>query len=526
MIRPPRLAPLVLALLLAPGARPAFAADATAPVSYLSGGSVYVDAGAAEGLKPGDTLSVLRGGKAIARVRVTFASSHRAACDTLWTSAAVAVGDVVRYTALAPAPRDTAATAAPAVPRAAPAAPASAANRQRLRGRAGVGWLSVNTTDGGSFQQPSLALRFDGTNVGGGHGDFTFDLRSRRTTRSFAGTGTSVENVGRVYRAALTLHGDDPGRRLTLGRQSSPTLASVSLFDGALIELGDSSHTFGLFAGTQPDAVRYRYSSDIVQGGGFFEFHQKPFAPDRWSLAVGGVTSMDHGHPNRDFAFGQGWWFSKALTASLTQEIDVNRSWKRTEGQALLSMTSTFASANAPLTKWFALSAGYDNRRNVRLYRDRLTPETEFDDTYRQGAWVGGQFSIGPRARLGGDTRANAGGGRSNSWSIHGEAWGLGPLRASLHGRYSQFTDTGLDSRLQSMGLAFEPFRLSRVDVSGGVRSTRNLALSVDEREQWVSIDTDLTFGRAWYLGAGWERDHGGGAGDTKQLQASLNRRF
>jgi hypothetical protein len=515
---------LALVLLLtAAGRLPA----ATAPVSYLSGASVYVDAGAREGLAVGDTLSILRGGREIARVRVTFTSSHRAACDTLWTGTPVEIGDVVRYVAAVPKTpaADTSGYAPPAPDPTGVPAPKPSASRARLRGRVGAGWLSVATSDGGSFRQPSLALRFDGTGLNGGRTDLAFDMRSRRTTRDFAGSGSTVENVGRVYRAALTMRAADPGKRLVLGRQSSTALTSVNLFDGVLLELADASHSFGMFAGTQPEIRRFGFSSDIVQGGAFFEFHQPPRSVARWSVAVGGVTSLDHGHPNRDFAFAQGWWFSKAFTASLTQEIDLNHSWKRVNGEPMLTATSTFATASAPVTSWFTLNGGYDNRRNVRLYRDRLTPETEFDDAFRQGAWVGAQFSALSHLRLGGDTRVNEGAGRAESWSLHAEAWRFTRMNASLRGRYSRYTDDQQDSRLQSFGLGFEPLRVARVDVSGGVRSTKNARFGVDDHEHWVSVDTDVTIGRNWYMGAGWESDRGE-HGDTKQLQASLNRRF
>lgn len=499
------------------------AGAATAPVSYLSGGSVYVDAGAREGLRVGDTLTVSRDGRTIARVRVTFASSHRAACDTLWTGAPVTVGDLVTYVAAAPAAADSAA-AGPTPAYGTPRTSAAPANRARLKGRVGAGWLAVRTGSG-EFTQPSLAVRFDGTGLGGGHSDVTFDLRSRRTTRSFSGTPTSTENVGRVYRAAVTLRAD-AGKRLTVGRQYSAALTSVSLFDGVLAELGDDMHTFGVFAGTQPEAIRYRFSSDIVEGGAFFEFHQPALSEARWSLALGGVSSMDHGHPNRDFAFLQGSWFSKVFHASLTQEVDLNRSWKRVNGEPLLTTTSTFASAGAPVTRWLSLSTGFDNRRNVRLYRDRLTPETQFDDTFRQGAWVGAQVTALSHLRVGGDLRRSDGAGRADAWSVNAEAWRLGPLNAAVRARYSTFSDAEQDSRLQSFGLALEPLRATRLDVSGGVRSTKNDRFGVDDRENWVSVDADVTIGRRWYLAAGWESDRGGSAGTTRQLQASLNRRF
>jgi hypothetical protein len=528
---------LTLLAAFAGPARTAAAATATAPVSYLSGGSVYVDAGVTEGLKAGDTLSVLRAGRQVARVVVTFASSHRAACDTLWTKDAVVVGDLVSYTAAAPASRDSTATGAPgtgtaagmagtAAATGAPAAARAPAGRTRLRGRIGAGWLSVNTPGGGSFRQPSFNLRFDGTGLNGGRADVTFDMRNRRTTRSFAGSGTTVENMGRVYRAAVTMRAGNPDYRLTVGRQFSALLTSVSLFDGALFEKSDPMHTFGVFAGTQPNAADYNPSADIVEGGAFFEFHQPPLSAERWSVVVGGVTSVDHGHPNRDFAFAQGGWYSRPFIASFTQEIDINRSWKRENGDPLLSATSTFASVSSPLTSWFTANAGYDNRRNVRLYRDHLTPETEFDDQYRRGAWVGGQFLVRSHLRVGGDTRVSDGPSHSDSWSVNAEAWRLGIWNTSLRGRYSRYRDSQQDSHLQSFGAAAEPLRGTRFDFTTGVRSTTNSQFGVEDRERWFSVDADVTVGRSWYLGAGFEGDHGGNGGDTRQVQATLNRRF
>lgn len=514
---------------LAAGPARAATATATAPVSYLAGGSVYVDAGAAEGLKVGDTLSVARDGRAIARVVVTFASSHRAACDTVWTKDTIAIGDRVAYTPAAPAVPDSSAAGAITGVAAAPpsATPTStAAPRQRLRGRLGLGWLSVNTSGGGSFRQPSLALRFDGTAMYGGKADVTFDMRNRRTTRNFSGTGESVENMGRVYRAAVTLHTLDSRRRLTLGRQYSALLTSVSLFDGALFEMGDAMHTFGVFAGAQPDPADYNPSADVLEAGVAFEFHQPPFSAERWSAAVGAVTSTDHGHPNRDFAFAQGWWSSKRLTTNLTQEIDMNRSWKRQNGEPLLSSTSTFASIGTPVTNWLTLNAGYDDRRNVRLYRDHLTPETEFDDAYRQGAWLGAQVAASRHLRLGGDRRASDGAGRSDSWSVNAEAWRLGSKSGSVRARYSRYRDGSQESELQAYGAGLEVVRGARLDVAGGVRSTNNTQFLVEDRENWLSVDADVTIGRSWYLGAGLETDRGGSGGDTRQVQATLNRRF
>ena len=412
----------VVAPVLAPVAMPVVTAARVAPVSatrssaswrssrisYLAGGSVYLDAGQVEGLAVGDTVDVVRQEDTIARLRVRFVSSRRASCDTLWTRQPLALGDAAWFRSdprrqgavrdslqIAAARGDSIRTAAVLpMPRG-----RAAVRNARWRGRVGGRWLSVQTDGGSRYQQPGLELRMDGRDALAGHADVALDIRGRRTI-STGLNGTQTDQFSRVYRASTTFRDHNGHRRLTLGRQTSPTLASISLFDGALLEWGNDRRTFGAFTGTQPDPVRFRWSGELVEGGVFAEWHQAPLAVRRWSLSTGGVTSRSGGDLNRDFLFAQGWWFSRGGSASLAQEVDVNSGWKRSAGEPPLSWTSTFATVRVPVTQQFALQSGYDNRRNVRLWRDRETPETDFDDRYRQGAWAGRDDGVGAaRAR-------------------------------------------------------------------------------------------------------------------------------
>ena len=541
MLRTPRATDIAPALALAAAVfalavttRPAHAdsaARAAYQINFLAGGSVYINAGLGDSVRVGDSLQVVRNGTTVALLRTTFVSTHRAVCDTLWTRAPLAVGDRFVLPRGLPASSTVAgssltdADSGGAV--AASAAPVRIrnANAQRLRGRIGARWLSVNTS-GGSFQQPALDFRFDATNAGASHVDLSVDTRSRRTTRSFTGTADETEFLSRVYRATLTVRSQNANRRITVGRQSSPTLASISLFDGALLELGGATHSFGLFSGTQPDPSGYGPSTDVVESGLFAEWHQRPLSLRRWSVALGGVTSQDKGQSNRDFLFAQSWWYSKTFNASLAQELDVNHGWKRDAGEAPLSMTSTYANLRLPLRQSFALTGGYDNRRNVRLYRDRLTPETEFDDAYRQGAWCGAQSLITSHVHLSVEARNNAGADRSHSWSTSAELYRLVPLHTTLRVRASNYSGGSIESTLRSGSLGFDPLPMSHIEVSGGVRSTSNPLLAGEDREYWQTIDYDVTIGRSWYINGGWERDYGGSAGGTRQLQAGLSWSF
>lgn len=504
-------------------------------INYLTGSSAYINAGTADSVQAGDSIQVVRDGEPIALMRVAFVSSQRAVCDTVWTKAALAVGDhfvlgngraapraVVGVSdgAAAPAADSSAALATPAPPR------KRDPNAPRLRGRVGARWLSVDASGSSHFQQPALDVKLDATNAIAGHLDVSLDMRTRRTTRSFTGIADQTQFLARVHRAEVTVRSLDANRRATLGRQTSPTLAAISLFDGALFEWGNGRQSVGVFGGTQPAPVGLRLAKDIVESGVYAEWHQQPLATQRWSVSAGGVTSQDHGQPNRDFLFAQSWWFSKEFNASIAQEADVNRGWKRSAGEAALALTSTFATLRVPVREWLAFSGGYDSRRSVRLYRDRLTPETQFDDAYRQGAWYGAQSSIRSHVRLTLEGRNTAGGSSAHSWSSSGELYRFAPLHTTLRVRASQYSGSSLKSTLRSGSLGFDPLPLSHIELSGGVRSTDNPMLASADREYWQTIDCDVTLGHRWYVNGGWERDYGGSAGDTRQLQAGLSWRF
>ena len=516
--------------------RPAPATSAaslrTTRVTYLAGASAYVDAGQMDGLTAGDTVEVVREGRAIAQLRVTFVSSKRASCDTLWTRAAIVLGDAARYRSdfrrqaatedslrVAHVRGDSIRVAAVLTPPKGRAARRSS----RLRGRLGGRWLSVESA-GSRYQQPALDLRADARDGMGGHVDASIDVRARRTVRS-GDAGTVVDQFSRVYRASTTIRDKNDRRRFTIGRQSSPTLASISLFDGALLEVGDQRHTYGAFAGTQPEPLRFGWSGDLVEGGAFAEWHQKPLAAQRWSVSFGGVTSRRGTEVNRDFAFAQGWWFAKGASASVAQELDLNTGWKRAMGEPMLAWTSTFATVRVPVTPQLALQSGYDNRRSVRLWRDRETPETDFDDRYRQGAWGGTTLELKQHVRSSAEYRTGSGGDHSDTWSVSGEVYRLSRWQCSVRTRVSAFTSPGTESQLTSYGAGFDPLGQSHFEFNAGTRKTRDRTTGFEETERWQGIDLDLAVGGRWYVSGGWEQQKGQ-TGTTRQLQAGVSVRL
>ncbi len=523
LIRPGRFTTLVTALLAGVLAHAA-ALAATTKVAYLTGGTVYAEAGALDGLAPGDTVQIVRAGSTFALAKVTYVSSHRAACDTLWTHGPIAVGDDVRYAAhAAPAPDASAGDSIAGAAR--PAARATTVRKvSKWRGRIGARWLSVES-GGMSFRQPALDLRLNARGEGGGHLDLAFDMRNRRTMRSGFGNSTT-EQLSRVYSASLVLRSRDAHHAISLGRQTSSSLSSVSLFDGLVVRTGNERHAFGAFSGTQPDPRDLGLSADVFESGVFAEFRSAVTSSHAYLASFGGITSQQAGQPNRDFLFALANWSAPKLSTSFTQEVDWNRGWKRAQGEPALSPTSTFWTMRVAPVAWLGVSTGFDNRRNVRLWRDHETPADQFDDAYRQGAWVGTDVDIRHRVRFTGETRGSGGADHSRSWSGGVEAYRLTALRLALRARASQFGGGNVTSRLWSGGLGVDPTPLSHLEYGGGVRETRIAPATSFEQQTWQSVTVDITIGRRWYLNGGWEHDAGGSAGASRQYTGGASWRF
>jgi hypothetical protein len=526
------LLPLVLLAGAAGAAPPAATPSATAAarVTYITGGSIYLDAGRSRGLAPGDTVEVVREGGAVAWLRVAFVSAAKASCDTLRTASAIRVGDAARFRprAVEAPPQEEPAGAPPDSARVGPgpaplrAAPGGTAKRRTppLRGRVGVGLVTVQGTGGApGYAQPALSVKLDGAAEYGAPVDFTIDVRAHRTYH-----GGASDGIARVYRLSTAIH-DAPGhRRLSLGRQLLPVASSAGLFDGALAQVGDARWSAGVFSGLEPDPVAHDFSTDVVQSGVFLQRRSAAAADRRWIATLGFLDSRDRGSPSRDFAFLQGFWMSPRVVASVSQEVDINAGWKRELGDPAVSLTSTFATARLQATRQLSLNAGFDNRRNVRLYRDRETPVTEFDDRYRQGGWLGASVNARPNLRVSATSRMRSGGAGGSAWTESGaiEAYRLTPLQGVVALRSTRVESDVEQGWLHSGSLGVAPWTGIRLTGTVGAQQFTDLASGAPRSVDWQSVDADLGLARRWYLLLSAEHDRDS-AGDRVQSYSSLN---
>lgn len=543
---------LALSGLVLAGVAVAYGAEpAGIRVNYLSGATVYVDAGTGAGLAEGDTLEVIRDAGPIAFLVVRYISTRSAACERLDDGAAPSVGDLVRVhrgtgaAAGGARRRDGAAGDAPTAPatvggrsggtgRAPDSTPAElsepAVSRpaRPIRGRIGTRFLNVSPEAGRGFSEPALDARLRATDLLGRPVDLEVDLRGRRTFR--AGEGGSDGSTS-VYRLSASLHDHRRRTTLTLGRQVSPSLAAVSLFDGALAEYARPRWRTGVFLAAQPDRADLGLSTDILEAGLFAAVQNGPLLGSgrtrRWSATLGAIASFDRGRANRHFLFLQASGATRRVNVSLSQEVDVNADWKRDVEDAALSPTSTYATARVEAAPAVTLNGGFDNRRSVRLYRDRVTPETEFDDSYRQGVWAGVAMRLPGRLRLGADGREKRGGpgGAFRSWSASAEAARIPLVRADLRHRATRLVGAAGQGWLHASSATVRIGGRWRAELTAGRRTTEDPTTGSRSRLLWEGLDLDAAVARGWHALASVEITHGDGA-EGVQTYTSLAWQF
>lgn len=500
----------------------------TAHITYLVGGSAYLDAGRDLGLVEGMTVEVVRNGEPVAVLEVAYLSSRRASCSITSAEVELAVGDTVRFVPAAAPPELPEAAPAPAGPRA--LRNPGWARGLGLRGRVGVRYLAVSDLSGvgEDFSQPSVDANVTGRRVGGSDFDLALDVRTRRTYRTRVDGETSNSGLTRVYRMNLAWNPEGSPYRISVGRQFSSEFASVSLFDGVLLERRFPRLAVGLFGGAEPEPVSLDFTTRVTEFGAYTQWRSPAAASRRWTLTGGWTASYASGEFNREFLFLRGRFSNSRVYGTASQEVDVNRGWKADAEGGSLSPTSTYLNLRYRLDRRLSVHAGLDNRRRVRLYRDRETPESAFDDSYRQGVFAGVDarplrflsLGVGLAHHLG----SAAGDARSYTFTSRLQA--PDPVAVEAATRHTRYTGPWISGWLHSLGLSRRLGSRLDAEIHGGIRrETRSLGIESKTRLGWWGANLDVSVTRGWYLLLSAERT-GGGDEDNSQIYTSLSYRF
>ena len=506
-------------------------------VTYVSGTTAYLATGSRDGVWQNSRVVVLHKGAIVAELKVKFLSSHSAACDIVSSTEPVAIYDSVRFSK---APKDS----MTAVAKRPSFSPQQSTLRQLgIRGRVGISYQYVAgapDTAGkrSTISQPAADIFVNGVNVAGSPISFALDARTRVTYSLLPGGTSSTDQMMRVYQANATWMNPSSGTHVTAGRQYVSALSTISLFDGVTAEVDKAHWSYGGVGGYQPDPVTMGYSNQVLEYGAFAQLHAGPVTAEnaataaRWSVTLGGIDSYDNGAINREFMFVQGFYADPHLTMFATQEVDYNRGWKSASGLPTIDPTSTFITANLSISSVIGLYAGFDNRKNVRLWRDSVTPETIFDDAFREGEWAG--FSISPTGlfHFGADARLNAGGlgGNSSAYTGWVQTAGQMPLQGLIRLRATRYTNLRSNGWLYAANFGMTPVWRLHFNLNGGIRRETNpnpLPGLPDLQTQirWYGLDADLGLTRSIFLLFSGMSTYGG-VETNQQIYTSLSYRF
>jgi hypothetical protein len=309
-----------------------------------------------------------------------------------------------------------------------------------------------------------------------------------------------------------------------VGRQYSPDLPTLSIFDGAAATLRFSHWSLGVLSGTQPDPLDYGYSTEVRDSGGFLQISSSRAPADLWYVTLGAIGSYVDGVINREFVTLQASYAQPRFSAYVSQDVDLNRGWRLVAEGSDHTLTNTYVSTRWRPTQDLNVHAGYDNRRNVRLYRDLESPETEFDDAHRQGFWGGFSQRVARFYRFGFDAKRATGGPSGNAdaftftmsaqWRLHGNV------------RSTYFTNQLADGWMHTGLLGAQLWPWMHVEIGGGMRDENSSAGLVQQGTlTWMHFGLDHSLGRHWYMSLSAERSKEG-IEASDQYYLSTNYRF
>jgi len=482
-------------------------------ISHFDESSVYLDAGKNRGLHGGERLRVVRDGAFIAIIQVTDVTKGNATATVIDNPGLLEPGDFIRTPTAADV--DLVSSLEPLTPEPRKIKKPRPSRRDRIvRGRVGVRYLQVKdemVADSG-FSQPALSLRVDVNGAGGGRLDLAVDTRVRRTYRPTTVGPTTQDNQTRVYRLTAAIHDHRSRHVLVAGRQFSSAASNISVFDGVLAALNRKHLSVGVFSGTQPEPIDYGYDNTIREHGAYLQFHNQPEAKRRWSVTSGLIGSYQAGQINREFAYFQLLANGRRGSIYLTQELDYNRDWKLVAGEDPYSLTSSYINIGYRIGKGFSLRVGHDDRRNVRLYRDLITPETEFDDSFRTGTWIGFTQRIRKRYSFGLDSKRTDGENTepADTYTLTLGAGRITSKNLSLRYRGTHYENEFAAGNLHALNVSMSLAHWVQMALYGGLRDDTNLLDPLlDNEVLWYGLGLDFNVGRQWFIQVSSERTDG-----------------
>lgn len=384
----------------------------TARISYVAAEGVYLDAGAAMGIRTGDTLAVVRAGKTIAHVVIGYTSSNSAASLVMEPNVTIKAGDEVLV------PASVAARAVPAVVAVSPTsvpvdteAPKPPRTRNIFEGDISLQFYGRKDQTGSdaSWIQPGLRTHLEMHRLNGWPVSLVFRHRTRYYVRSspISGSQSAEEWSHRLFEFALVSSARPGGSQWGVGRVLVNDVRGMGYIDGGFFMQHMSSRfRAGVALGTTPDAVTSGVEFGNKKAGLFAAYEIGGAAAHRLVLSGALSTEYEGSIVSRDFLYLQAVYTQKGrFSFYQSAEVDYNRDWRYEETGDRLSLSNLYTMLTANFGRAVGVDVSYDSRQNYRYAETRDIPDSLFDDDKHRG-WRAG-VRLAPWSKL--FVRADAG---------------------------------------------------------------------------------------------------------------------
>jgi hypothetical protein len=527
-----------LLLLLVPTLAVAESGQGTATISYVTEDGFYIDAGLSSGIATGDTIRVFRFGQELGAGVALFVAESSTSCELISGNlATIQVGDTVQFNipdaVLDPVDVSPVYTPTPAVP----TTPARSSRgttipRNDLDGRIGVQLrMQTDSESGHDVMEPGVSARLRIRNLFDTAVTFQLRARSRRTIRDReVGADLHDEWNNRVYEAALVFDDDASPLGYRAGRIYASHISGIGGFDGAYAdyEIVDN-WTVGAFGGLKPDPSTSRVNPDDVKTGLFINHEQGDWNSRRLSATLAFAGSYYKGEIDEEFVYQQlRYSFGRKLSLYESAEVAINRGWRKDASGSSAELDNILLNARYSPFDELNIDVGFDNRRILRTWDTRDSPDSLFNDKARQGWRLGASARLTRDIRLSAQTnlRTQEGGGdetitghaRLNHRNLF-DSGVSGDIRVAY---YNSPYSTGYQP---SLGFAFHPWRNTRFSLEGGTRSYEYDRDTQALTDIWLQPSVSVNVGRHWYGQTYYEMTRGD-VQNTDRIYLQLGLRF
>jgi len=378
------------------------AAEITTEVVYVTSEAVYVNAGSLVGIKKGDLGSIQRDGETISQIEVVFVAEKTSSCKLITPSGVVQIGDKVSLiiedihddSSQNIFETDEQISSNPIeIIKSNQKEKDSLEKKSRLRGKIGLQYYYQDDLEARNYDysMPSLtgSIRVDNLL----QTDFSMNVRfrARRYYRNYETSYTRSDWNNRIYEVSLSYHNALNPLSYSIGRVLSRQISGIGTLDGALLDYDITPQLkSGIFAGGQPDLENTSPQFNETKAGVFLAFENEINKSIHSSATVALAGKYNSGDISKEFMYEQLNLNYKGIWGIYqSSEIGLNRGWRKEAEGNSLTLSNVLLNLRYTPTRKLMTYVSYDTRKLVRTWETKETPDSLFDDSYREGIRVG-----------------------------------------------------------------------------------------------------------------------------------------